>query len=145
MAVNVYSYAANLVDVIIAGVPATTGQADGDFCKISYLTDLWTTKQGTDGSVTRVKVVGRQAEIELSFMIGSSMNSVLSGIYNASLDSPNGADIFAVFVQDRNGSTKHTGAQAWIKKEPDISYSREVPEVTWVISVADLKMFVGGL
>jgi hypothetical protein len=145
MAVAVYSYSADLVDVIVAGVPGTTGQADGEFCKITYQTDLWTTKQGTDGSVTRVKVVGRQAEIDLTFVLGSPMNTVLSGIYNASLASPNGADIFPILIQDRNGTSVHAGASAWIKKEPDVAYGREVPMITWTISIADLKMFIGSL
>lgn len=141
---NLYSYSADQVDVIFAGVSLSEGLADGDFCKITYPNEAWITKQGTDGTVVRSKRIGLMAEIEITVQQGSIVNNVLSAIFTADYVTANGSGIAPVLVADRNGTSLHAGAKAWIKGPPEVTYSREMSEVSWTLSVADLKSFVGG-
>lgn len=137
-------YDASEVDIIFAGIPIKSGFAEGEFCRVERMEEGFIEVVGTDGEVTRSKTNNRMGKVTVRLMQSSSSNAALSAIHNADLYTPGGSGIGPILVKDKQGTSLHSGAKAWIVKHPDSSYDKSAKEREWEIHVADMFSNVGG-
>jgi hypothetical protein len=141
---SVKNYSADQVSFVFAGIPFQEGLADGDFIKITENDERYKVQQGTDGSVTRSKHLGRLTTVELHLMQTSASNSVLSAIHNQDYLTNNGSGIAPLAIVDRNGTSLYACQEAWIAKPPERTYSREAGPRVWTFMCKDMNAFDGG-
>jgi Protein of unknown function (DUF3277) len=137
-------YDASEVSLIFAGIPISSGYAEGEFCKVERKEEGFSSVVGTDGEVTRSKTNNRMAKVTIRLMQSSSANAALTAIHNADLYTSNGAGVAPILIKDRQGTSLHSGAKAWIVKSPDASYDKTAKEREWEFEVADMFIFSGG-
>lgn len=142
MTVRVYD--ADQVSVIIGAILVEDGYDDGEFLTIEFNEEMFNTKKGTDGSVTRSKNNDNTARMILKLMSSSPSNLALSALATTDLLAPNGAGIVPITVRDRSGSTIYTGQEAWISARPAASFDREATTREWGIEIANLIQVEGG-
>lgn len=140
-------YDANEVSVMFAGRPIAFGEgsglADGEFLKVEFTSDAFTSIAGSDGEVTRSKTNDMRAKVTISLGQMSDGNQVLSAIHNLDLLGPNGAGIGALLINDRNGNTILSADAAWIMKFPNVTRDRQSTKNEWVLEASKLKAFIG--
>lgn len=136
----------NEVSVIIAGIPVESGrgEADGVFLSIERDADVFGDTTSTDGDVVRFKTNDHRATATLSLMNTSATNAVLSALYQLDRNTSNGAGVGPFLVEDRNGTTLHTGAKCWIAKTPKVDLGGKPYLCEWKIRIANLIDFHGG-
>lgn len=145
-----FNYNPDQVSVVFAGIgidpgAGPGGYADGDFVTIEQDTDDFTDVAGTDGQVTRAKSSDGRATITIRLMQSSKTNPLLSALNQLDKNTPNGAGVGALMVRDKNGTSLHVAAEAWIAKAPAITYGREATAREWKLRCANLVNFVGSL
>lgn len=140
---TVKTYDAKLVTVSIAGRPIESGWADGDFVKIAFKSDDWSSKSGTDGEVGRSKNNDKRCDASVMLMQTSDGNTILSQIRAADLAAPNGAGIGEFVMRDQLGSTIVRGP-CWIVKPPEVVRGREAGTTEWKLEVVATEFNVGG-
>jgi hypothetical protein len=104
----------------------------------------FTKKYGTDGTVTRSKVLARGGKSTVKLMSSSEVNDQLSAVAQADLDAPNGAGVGVFEVKDLNGTSLHHAAEAWIAEVPKPDWDKEANGREWVIEFARIESFHGG-
>lgn len=117
------------VIITFGGVPLT-GFADGDFISISAATDRFTKKIGADGEVARLRGNDDTSEVSITLMATSLSNTYLSSILE--IDRLTNTGQRPLQILDLSGNSLFFWALAWIKKTPDVKYSKELGERTWV-------------
>ena len=137
------TYNANEVTLSIAGRAIHSGFADGDFVKVSRLSDDWSDKAGTDGEVTRSKSNDARCDVSVTLMATSDGNDLLSQIRTADLAAPNGAGVGQFLLRDQFGRTVIRG-QCWIVKPPEVARGREAGQAEWKLRVVASEYTIGG-
>ena len=128
---------------MIFGMAQIGGFADGTYVEIDSETDLWTTVTGADGEVVRMKSQNNKGRITITLLQTSLSNAIFQA--NVILDQASGAGIVPVSVTESGTLNACFGAEAWIAKDPDPSYSKDVETRTWVIDVAHLTKVTMGV
>lgn len=139
MAVRTYDPADVIVS--IGGVPMS-GYADGTFVTVARDEDAFTKVSGADGEVSRAKSNNRSGMLTLTLLQTSMSNNVLSAF--ALADEIANAGIVPVLVKEIGTSTILMSGEGWIKKFPDVAFSKDVETREWVLDLATLNMFEGG-
>lgn len=121
-----------------------SGYADGEFVTVEPASDDWSDVVGTDGEVTRARTNDRRATVTFKLMASSDTNLLLSQLRNADLLAPNGAGVGALQINDLQGTTELSCAEAWIMAMPQTAYDRKVGQREWKIRCAVLEGVVGG-
>jgi len=121
-----------------------TGYGEDEFLRVEKLADNFVEVVGTDGEVSRSKVMDKRATITFVLMKTSKTNALLSAIAARDENLPNGAGVGAVFIRDRQGDTVFRAAQAWIVRQPDVSLGKQAQSIEWQIRCAKLIPFIGG-
>lgn len=137
-------YDADQVTVLVAGVPITSGYADGEFCTVEQETEDFMDVVGTDGEVTRSKTNDRRATITIKLMQSSDGNALLSALNNLDKFGTGGAGIGPLLIKDRQGTSVYSSAKCWISKPPSVTFDRDAKERTWTIRCSNLIRFDGG-
>jgi len=137
----VHTFDPATVIVSIGGTPMS-GLADGTFVIVSRDEDIFSKVSGADGEVSRAKSNNRSGSLTLTLMQTSMSNDVLSAI--AVLDEISNTGIVPVFVKEIGTSTILMAGEGWVKKMPDVSYSKEIENREWVLDLAIVNMFEGG-
>ena len=137
----VHTFDPATVIVSIGGTPMS-GLADGTFVMVSRDEDIFSKVSGADGEVSRAKSNNRSGSLTLTLMQTSMSNDVLSAI--AVLDEISNTGIVPVFVKEIGTSTILMAGEGWVKKMPDVSYSKEIENREWVLDLAIVNMFEGG-
>ena len=136
------TYAAEKVVVTVGGV-IITGFADGDFITAKYDEDRYIKKIGADGEVGRSRTASRAGTIEIVVSATSKANDELSALFNfaqiGGIDPP-----VPIAVADLSGRALCLASKAWVKTAPDMKFSKEIAENTWVMDAADLTFTFGG-
>jgi hypothetical protein len=122
--------------VIIFGIHTVEGFGEDTKVTVERNADSWTMKTGVDGTVTRSKSNNKTGTITINLMQTSESNDFLSAI--AITDELSSAGVLPVLVKDNNGTSLHTGLEAWIRKPTNSEYALEAGEREWVIDVAEL-------
>lgn len=131
--------------IITVGARSLSGFADGTFVRIARDTDSFTKYVGSDGVVARTKTNNFSGSITVTLMQTSPDNNYLSALLSDAENSTSaGAGVFNVQVVDKTGSSIFSSSNAWIRKPPDVDYSREFSTREWTIDVDKLEMFSGG-
>lgn len=137
-------YDADQVTFIFAAIPIDSGYADGEFIRITKTNPDFTTKEGTDGQVTRSKTNSGHHVIKLTLMQSSSGNALLSALRNIDLAASNGAGVGPILIRDRSGTSLYAASKAWIAAPPEVVFSREAEAREWTIECADFARLDGG-
>lgn len=135
------TYDPKSVTVVIGGFPIS-GFADGTFINIMRSSDAFTKTVGADGDTTRVKSNDKSGEMTITLDMTSISNDVLTTI--ALRDELANAGVVTVRIKDLLGASTYVSATGWIRKLPEVEYSKETSTREWVIDMGDLEMFVGG-
>lgn len=127
-------YALSEVSNSFMGVPLEEGYGDGMAIKIEPADVAFTTKVGADGSVVRCATGNKLYKITLSYLQTSAANQVLSGIHELDQLAANGAGVGPFFCRDRQGTSLHVFAKAWIVTAPPVEYSKEATNREWELA-----------
>lgn len=137
------TYNAKEVTLSVCGRTIDSGFADGDFVKVTRMSDDWTDKNGTDGEVARSKNNDDRCDVSVMLMQTSSGNGLLSQIRAADRAAPNGAGVGQFILRDQFGGTIVRG-QCWITKPADVTRGREVGTCEWKLRVVATEYNVDG-
>lgn len=120
------------------------GFADGTALTIAPEADAYEDLVGVDGRVSRSKTLDNRWTATINLLQTSTANELLSALLMADLNAPNGAGVGAFIVKDVQGSTLFVGAEAWIKRPPDITLERNASTRTWIIRIAQGLVYIAG-
>lgn len=131
--------------IVTVGARSLSGFADGTFIRVSRDMDSFTKYVGSDSVVARTKTNNFSGSITITLMQTSPDNDYLTQLLQASeILNIQAAGIFNIKVTDKTGTSVFSAANAWIRKPPEVEYSREFSTREWVIDVDRLEMSVGG-
>lgn len=129
---------------IIAGGVELSGFPDGEFLTVERADVAFRKVSGADGFTSRAKTNDRSGTARLRLKQTSPSNAVLSAF--AQLDERTGRGVFPFIVRDRNSeATLVFAAAAWVEQLPEMTYSKDIEEREWLIALADVDEFVGGV
>lgn len=124
-----FTYDPKRVIVTFGGVPIF-GFADGSFVSVTAANDRFTKKVGADGEVARVRGNDDTSEVTITLMATSPSNTYLSQILG--VDRLTNLGQLPLQIVDLSGSVLFFWPLAWIKKAPDVEFSKEVGDRAWV-------------
>lgn len=137
--------------VVIVGPTPIGGFADGSFIRVRRTSDLFTKITGVEGVTTRVRSTDKSGEITLTLSQTSPSNDILSGY--ALADELANASVLPIFIKDNSGKgllsivqsrSLFVSAFGWVRKFPDVEYSKSEANREWLLDCSDLVMNVGG-
>lgn len=137
---TLHTYDPSLVTIAIGGA-VMSGFSDGTFVEISRNEPTWNTVVGADGIVTRGKTNNRSGTLTLTLKQSSPSNDVLSALLIA--DELANGSVFPVLIKDLSGTSLYFSAQAFISSFPTSTFSKDITDRSWVITLADCDMLVG--
>jgi hypothetical protein len=138
-------YSPNLYSLVIAGIPIPfKGYAQGTFIELDRDSDKYVDEVGTDGQVIRVKMFDDRATVTFTTMQEAAINAVLSTLYQADVNSDNGAGVGPFLLKNRGGLSIHEAQECWIAKLPPVKLSNGAEARPWKIRIAQLTSFEGG-
>lgn len=140
---NAKFYDPDKVVIYFAGI-TVQGYADGSFVEVARLSPAFKDEIGTDGEVARSKTNDRRLKVTVKLIQTSSTNSAFSSLLTVDENAPNGAGVGSFQIQDLQGATLVSGAQAWLVGYPDQDFDRTAKSREWEIRVARATVFVGG-
>ena len=122
------------------------GYGPDEFCSISPEADDATDVLGVDGEVVVSRTNDKRTDIAIKLLQSSNANDGLSVIRQAFLTAPGAVGgIWPFMVGDiKNGRALYKSMTAWIKRPPDVMYSRQATEREWTIRAAHLIRYDGG-
>lgn len=118
--------------VAIFGAARIRGYMPGQAISAEPMTDGSSSVSGMDGDVARALNTDERWTITLNLMMTSPSNTILSAAYHLDKAS-NGDGVVPFLLEDLNGDTIVSGAQAWIQRLPGVTYSNEIEGRSWQI------------
>ena len=141
MTVFVYDAAKHYIQ--IGGFPIQ-GFQDGSNIEVAFDDDVMTKQVDTDGrNVVFNKSNRYTATVTFTLNEGSAANDILTEVYT-SLRRGRGGGVVPFFFKDGNGRSLAQSPGCTVQTMPSLGGGRESTGRTWVISTAQLEMFVGG-
>jgi len=137
-------YDLDQVTLSFAGIPLTGGFGEGGSIKITKDENLFDKKIGRSGNVVRYKNNNRMAEIEITLVQTSAINSRLNAIAQIDMRAPNGAGVGPFMCQDRTNGDTYFAESAWIQSPPEVEFGQEVTDRVWTIACETLEFAPGG-
>ena len=137
----VKTYDPKKVILLVNGTPIG-GFADGTFIKAARSNDMFSKVSGADGEVTRVKSNDLSGEVVITLAQSSPSNDVLSAL--ALKDELSNTGVVPVSIADSSGRSVFVSAFAWVRKQPDSEFSKDVSNREWTFDCANLSMVTGG-
>ena len=123
-----------------------SGYADGTFVKITRSGDAFEKKKGADGTVDRINKNAYDFEVEITLKQTSPYNAILAGILAG--DQVSNEGVFPLTVADQSGPAAAPSTffapQAWIVKDPEVSYSDSLQNYTWKFATGAGANYIGG-
>lgn len=139
------TYSADQVVLNVCGQLINSGYADGDFVSVARNTEVWGTKVGTDGTVTRFKLGDKSGIVKVMLGQESAGNAILNQILKLSEQSPNGQDVGVFRLTDkRTGAVIASAAACWVAKYPEVKRAREPSDYEWELGVNPLEFDLVG-
>lgn len=137
-----HEYDPSQYSITFNGIPIE-GFAEDDFVHIEMASEGFSDDVGADGHVTRIRSRDQRGTVTFKLKGSSPTNKILSALYKADMNAPNGTGVGAVLVRDTQGCSVFAGAQAWISGMPKTSLGKKLGDVEWKLRVASLEGFVG--
>lgn len=140
MAIALYS--PEDVVVLLAGFINISGFASGKFISVSKDVGIFSTRESSDGVVSRNHAKSGVYTVNLTLASTSESNQALS--IAASLDNATKMGMFPFIIKDTLGSTLFFSPKSWIENMPDTPFDVDVTERQWNIKCANAVLMVGG-
>ena len=128
--------------IVTVGARAISGYSDGTFVTVQRNADTFSMKSGCDGFVARAKTNDFTGSITITLLQTSPDNDYLTALMLEG--EQQNAGVFPVKITDNLGTSVMFSANGWIRKPPNVEFSREVGSREWTIDVDRLEMYVGG-
>ena len=131
--------------IIDFGGQIIDGFADGTFLTIApHDADGFKKVVGADGEIMRSLSADNSHVVTFTLLQSSSSNQVLSTIRN--VDKQTGKNMKSLTITDLNGKTLGSWAQAWIRGDPELGFSKENTDRPWTIDTGQQSQGeVGGV
>ena len=127
------TYDVKNVQVLVNGVPLF-GFAPDSKVSITQDNESYSHQMDCDGLLSvRSKNNDGVASITVKMMHGSEANAILQGY--RTLDKALNTGTFALNILEIGGGTVVNSTQAYIIKDPDINFDKEVPTKEWQIRI----------
>lgn len=139
---SVRTYSPVDVAVLLAGFYQVDGFAEGSFISISKDVQPYKTTRTSDGQVARTFIKDDTYTITINLASTSPTNDILTKLYQADTLSQYGK--FPMFVKDSSGTSLFLAPTCWVKEVPDLEFSNQVTERTWVIQATQCVPNFGG-
>jgi hypothetical protein len=120
--------------MVFMGIGVSTGFDENEFLEMEPEAELFGHKVGADGEVTRFRNNNRVNKITLKLMQTSIANTLLSAVANLDQNTPGGAGIGPMLVQDLQGTSLFAAQYCWISKMPKRTFAREVQVREWELT-----------
>lgn len=98
-----------------------------------------------DGDTTRAQSNNLNMTCEIVLVSTSPANDVLSALWNAGRNGPNGGGIGTFAITNAIGTDEVTAAKAWIDNAPDMTISAEPADRTWTLYLEAPNVTYGSL
>lgn len=135
-------YSPEEITVSIAGLFTLEGFAEGSFVTIARDSPLFSTRETSDGRVSRTKNSSSAHTVSITLMGTAESNDTLSRL--SQLDHSTHIAKFPLFIKDELGSTLFFASSAWVEDSPDVSFGLSVTDRVWVLKCAQASLYVGG-
>lgn len=135
-------YSPEDVDIYIAGVLKVEGYAKGTFVSISKDTQRFTTKESSDGVMSRSHSNSRSYTVRITLHSAASFNEVLTRL--SEIDNATKMGKFPLIIKDRLGSTLLFSPSSWIEVLPDTDLGVDILEREWVFKCSNTSLHIGG-
>ena len=129
-------------NVLMIDAVSMSGFADGTYITVTFDEDAFTKVIGADGEVSRAKSNNYSGSVVVTFMQTSMSNDILSAI--ALLDKLSNTGVVVVILKEIGTNNIAMSGEGWIKKMPDITYSKDIENREWILDLANLHVFIGG-
>ncbi len=130
--------------IITAGPYVLSGFGESDSFTVAYDNEIFTTKSGIDGQITRSKNnSANMAVVTVKLMQNAKANAELYTL--AEFDANTQLLPFPLSIINTKTGTSYICDKCWIEKWPDETASQEVGELEWMIKCADLKTVRSGV
>ena len=127
---------------LVVGGKIIKGYSDGTFITIARNNDMFTDKTGCDGKTTRVKSNDKSGYVQFVLQQSSASNDDMSAIIAA--DELDNAGCVPVMCRDNSGRTTASSLSAWFTRYPQVDYSKDVSDRTYMLKCDSLDIFIGG-
>ena len=145
MASRTVVYNSDEVLIVMGPVTVQGGRGDDEFCRIEPESNIAEDVVGVDGEVVVSRTNDGRHTVTLTVLQTSKANNGLSILANLFKTAPGAAGgIVPFLVKDLNGLALYTAENAWIQKEPDVTYARAAGTREWEIRAAQLIRVDGG-
>ena len=118
----------------------------GAFVTVKRDEDSYKKKVGANGDVARAKVRNKSGTAEVTLLMTSPTNALLSAVHILS-ENPvlvGVLDQGAFQITDLLGGTLVHAKTAWIKKVADIEFSDDIVARKWIFDLESVDILVGG-
>ena len=131
---SVRNWDATQLVMVFMGIGVSTGFDENEFLDVEPEAETFGHKVGADGEVTRFRNNNRVNKITVKLMQTSVANSLFSALATLDENTPGGAGIGPVLIQDLQGTTILAGQYCWISKRPKRTFAREVQVREWELT-----------
>jgi hypothetical protein len=139
---SLLTYSPSEVNVLIAGLLAVSGYADGQFVNISKDETPFQYAKSMDGGLARLCKKDDTYTIQLTLAQTSPTNNVLSLLHK--IDRLRGVGKFPLFIKDGSGTFLLYASNCWVESLPSVSFSNGMETRVWSIKASFADMTVGG-
>ena len=142
MAGNVTVYSPDRVLFIYAGIPLG-GYGEGTFISVEPEADDTSHKVSADGDVGIARSTNEVVQITATFLQTSASNDLLMALLQADRLKKT-VSVAPALIQDLSGRTLFVSSRSWIRRKPNVVFSREVEEREWMFGAVPSTYFIGG-
>lgn len=135
-------YSPEDVTILLGGIYQIEGLVEGSFISIVEDDDRWTTSVTADKKVVRTYTGSGTYTISITLMSTANANAIFS--MWALADSKLFGAVFPLFIKDGNGTTMLYASSTWIESAPNVYYSENIGDRTWVLKAAGVNLTIGG-
>lgn len=128
--------------VVTWGAVIVTGFAEGTFVTIARNGDLFEKSKGADGTVDRINKNANDFSVTITIKQTSITNDLFSA--QMLLDVQGNVGVLPLTVKDLAGTTLFFARQAWIAKDPDVTYGDSLENREWRLDTGNAAEFIGG-
>jgi hypothetical protein len=129
--------------IITFGSVPIGGYANGTFISVKANSDRYTEKVGADGEILRSRKHDDTHSVDITLMKSSPSNTYLTTVMN--MDKLANMGIRTLSITDLSGGSLHFWPQAWISKDPDVTYDEEGADIPWHIETGHaVSNFING-
>ena len=120
--------------MVFMGLNVSTGFDEDEVLDMEPEADLFGHKVGADGEVARFRNNNRVNKLTVKLLQTSISNTLFSALANLDQNTPGGAGIGPMLIQDLGGSSLYAAQYCWINKMPKRTFGREVKNREWMLT-----------